>query len=235
MKPTFTVKAFFSRFPNDDACLDAILAKRMGGERMVCARCGRNAKFYRIDGRRAYACQFCGDHFYPCVGTPFEDSRTSLQSWFYAMYLFTTTRHGVPAKELERQLGVTYKTAWRMARILRELMKDQEPGSLDGHVEIDEAYFGGKKKDGTRGRGASGKTILMGMTERDGNIKMVRVPNVRTATLRPIIHASVAKGATISTDELNSYKLLSREGWNHGVVRHGQGEYAKGIHHVNTT
>ena len=160
----FTVKSFFQRFPTDEACLEAIRAKRMGGERMTCAKCGRDAKFYRIEGRRAYSCQFCGDHFYPCVGTPFAESRTSLQTWFYAIYLFTTTRHGVPAKELERQLGVTYKTAWRMARILRELMGSQDSGGkLDGIVEIDEASFGGDKRDGKTGRGATGKTLLIGM------------------------------------------------------------------------
>lgn len=231
----FTVKSFFQRFPTDEACLEAIRAKRMGGNRMTCAKCGRDAKFYRIEGRRAYACQFCGDHFYPCVGTPFAESRTSLQTWFYAIYLFTTTRHGVPAKELERQLGVTYKTAWRMARILRELMGAQGGGGkLDGIVEIDEAYFGGDKRDGKTGRGATGKTLLVGMVERDGRRRAVVVPNARTVSLRPVIEANVSKDALIMTDELRSYSLLAREGWDHQTVNHARREYARGIVHTQT-
>jgi len=231
----FTVKQFFKRFPSDDACLDAIKEKRMGGDRMVCAKCQKEARFYRIEGRRAYACQFCGDHFYPCVGSPFEDSRTSLQTWFYAMYLFTTTRHGVPAKELERQLGVTYKTAWRMARILRELMGAQGGGGkLDGIVEMDEAYFGGDKRDGKTGRAATGKTILLGMIEREGRVRAVTVPNARTKSLRPLIEQHVSKDALLMTDELNSYRLLSREGWDHQTVHHAKREYARGIVHTQT-
>lgn len=231
----FTVKSFFQRFPDDNACLEAIRAKRMGGDRMTCAKCGRNAKFYRIEGRRAYECQFCRDHFYPCVGTPFEDSRTSLQTWFYCMYLFTTTRHGVPAKELERQTGVTYKTAWRIGRKLRELMAAYgSVGKLDGIVEIDEAYFGGDKRDGKTGRGATGKTLLVGMVERDGRRRAVVVPNARTVSLRPVIEQHVSRDAMIMTDELRSYSLLAREGWDHQTVNHARREYARGIVHTQT-
>ncbi len=236
----FTVKSFFKLYPTDEACLEAIRAKRMGGDRMVCAKCGKEARFYRVgkrgtEKRRAYACQFCGDHFYPCVGTPFEDSRTSLQSWFYAMYLFTTTRHGVPAKELERQLGVTYKTAWRMARKLRELMAAQGGSDdLGGIVEIDEAYFGGDKRDGKVGRAATGKTILVGMKERGGRVRAVKSPNVRTVSIRPIIEDNVDRDALIVTDELRSYVLLGREGWDHQSVNHARREYSRGIIHTNS-
>ena len=231
----FTVKDFFKRFPSDEACLEAIRAKRMGGERMECAKCGRNAKFYRVEGRRAYACQFCGDHFYPCAGTPFQDSRTSVQRWFYAAFLFSTTRHGVPAKELQRQLGVTYKTAWRMAFKLRELMTAYDmDGDLGGIIEIDEAYFGGDKRDGKTGRGATGKTLLVGISERGGRIRALRIPNARTASLRPIIEDHVDRDALIITDELSSYRLLARDGWDHQSVNHGRGEYSRGIIHTNT-
>lgn len=117
----YTYQQFLGEFPTDDTCLDKVMELRHGNS-PVCEACGRETKYHRIAKRRAYACQFCGDHVYPCVDTPFEKSSTPLQKWFYAMYLFTSTRHGVPAKELERQLGVTYKTAWRMAHELRKLM-----------------------------------------------------------------------------------------------------------------
>ena len=230
----FTVKEFFKRFPNDEACLDAIMQSRMGGERISCPGCGADAKFYRITGRRAYACQFCGHHYYPCVDTPFQDSRTSLLTWFYAMWLFTMTRHGVPAKELQRQLGVTYKCAWRIGHQLRKLMALDSPEMLQGHVEVDEAYFGGKSHGGKRGRGAPGKTILVGMVERGGDVKTVKVPNVRKKTLRAVVNENIAKPSAISTDELASYNLLKGDGYVHGRVTHSAGNYVSGPFHVNS-
>ena len=103
--------------------------------------------------RRAYACQECGHHIYPAAGTIFHKSRTNLTKWFFAMYLMTSTRHGVAAKEVERQLGVTYKCAWRMCHELRKLMAsadDKWGGPMSGHVEIDETFVGGKRKAGAR-------------------------------------------------------------------------------------
>ena len=116
---TYTFNQFQQDYPNDEACLDKIMELRYGKE-PICPACQRKAKYHRISKRRAYACQFCGEHVYPCVGTIFEKSTTPLSKWFFAMYLFTTTRHGVAAKELERQLGVTYKCAWRIAHQIRK-------------------------------------------------------------------------------------------------------------------
>jgi transposase len=165
----FTVQQFFKRFPDDAACLQAVMdAQCDDNGRMPCVACQRNARWYRLAARKAFTCQFCGHHYYPCAGTIFQDSRTSLQSWLFAMYLFTTSRHGVPAKELQRQLGVTYKTAWRMGHQIRKLMAELEPTHLSGHVEVDETLVGGK----AIGAGHSGwrakKTIVMGMIERGG-------------------------------------------------------------------
>src|SRR5690606_23931736 len=116
-----TIQQFFKQFPSDDACLEHLMNVRYGLEG-DCPKCGIATRFSRVSSQRAYACQWCGWHTYPCVGTPFENSRTSLQLWFYAVYLFTTTRSGVSAKELQRQLGVTYKAAWRMGHEIRKHM-----------------------------------------------------------------------------------------------------------------
>ena len=116
-----TVRDFFKRFPSDDACLDHVMDVRYG-MRHACGKCGQDATFHKLEKRKAYSCSRCGNHVYPCAGTIFEDSRTSLQLWFYAIYLFVVTRHGVSGKELERALGVTYKTAWRMGHQIRFLM-----------------------------------------------------------------------------------------------------------------
>ena len=117
MAKQFTVTDFFKRFPDDDSCLDHLMSIRYGFE-LDCPKCEKHGKFSRIRKQKAYQCAFCGHHIHPMAGTPFERSRTPLQKWFYAMYLFTTSRHGVPAKELQRQLGVTYQD--RMAHGTRD-------------------------------------------------------------------------------------------------------------------
>src|ERR1700704_3062269 len=129
-KASMTIKEFLALFPNDEACLEQVFNSRFG-QGHECPKCSKKSNWYRFKAERAYACQWCGHHIHPTAGTLFEDSRTSLQSWFYAMYLFTTSRHGVSAKELQRQLGVTYKTAWRMGHEIRKHMAE-----VDGEVQL---------------------------------------------------------------------------------------------------
>jgi len=236
MTEKFTFKDFQTQYPDDEACLHAILLRRHGKDD-VCPHCGVVGKLTRITGRRAYACKE-GCHIYPCANTVFEKSSTSLTLWFHAMYLMTSTRNGVSAKELQRQLGVTYKCAWRIGHQLRELMtaRDKANNSTpsSGHVEIDETYVGGKRK----GKGQMGKkshrTIVMGILERDGAVKASIVSNVQAKTLLPIVQSKVKAGTTISTDELSSYRTLVKYGFVHGTVDHGDGEYVSGIHHTNS-
>jgi len=230
---TQTIQQFFKQFPSDEACLEHIMKVRYGLEG-DCPKCGAETKFSRVRSQRAYACQWCGWHTYPCVGTPFEGSRTSLQLWFYAVYLFTTTRSGVSAKELQRQLGVTYKAAWRMGHEIRKHMGFVDGDTpLSGEVEIDETYVGGHRA-GKRGRGAAGKTVVLGMLQRDGDVMLYVVPNVKRATLQPIVTKHIEVGSIIHTDELLSYRGLDKEGYTHKTVNHGKGEYAKDGSHVNS-
>lgn len=158
-----TITEFFKRFPTEEACLDHVMNVRYG-MRHTCRKCGVvDASFHRLAKRPAYSCSHCGDHVYPCAGTVLQDTRTSLQLWFYAIYLFVTTRHGVSGKELQRQLGVTYKTAWRMGHQLRLLITaSDEFRMLKGHVEIDEALVGGK---GKAENWRDNKTVVMGMAD----------------------------------------------------------------------
>lgn len=161
-------------------------------------------------------------------------SRTSLQSWFYAIYLFTTSRHGVPAKELERQLGVTYKTAWRMGHQIRGHMEAVDGEEmLFGEIECDETYVGGVR-EGKRGRGASGKTVVFGMLQRNGQLITKVVPNVRKDTLQPIIDENVESGSTVHTDELLSYSGLQANGYKHETCNHGKDQYVNGNSHVQS-
>lgn len=235
---TFTVQDFFKQFPDDDACLDYLMKLRHG-EIIECPKCGKEGRFARIKKLPAYSCPSCGHHIHPMVGTPFHKSHTPLQKWFYAMYLFCTTRHGVPAKELQRQLGVSYPTAFRMAHVIREYMGkvDGEP-PLTSHVEVDETYIGGRRKgkaQGFTGRGAKGKTIVMGILERNGGEIFTKViPNASRKSLIPPIFKRIKAGTRISTDEWPPYRILSALGYLHDTVDHGRKQYAKGDCHVNT-
>ena len=232
MKP-ITLRQFFKQFSDDQSCLEHLFNVRFG-QGHACPKCEREAKWYPIKAERAYSCQWCGHHLHPTVGTLFEKSRTPLQIWFYAIYLFTTTRHGVSGKELQRQLGVTYKCAYRMGQQIREhmaMVDGEEP--LSGNVEVDETYIGGKRP-GKRGRGALGKTVVFGMMERDGDVMTKVVPDSKTRTLRPHILENVEKDSTINSDEWHAYKNLDKHGYKHQHVNHGSGEYAKGDVHVNS-
>jgi transposase-like protein/predicted RNA-binding Zn-ribbon protein involved in translation (DUF1610 family) len=234
MAKSFSVQDFLARFSTDDACLDHLMETRYGNE-LDCPKCGKHGKFCRIKSIPAYGCAWCGHHIHPMAGTPFENSRTPLQKWFYAMYLFTTSRHGVPAKELQRQLSVTYKCAWRMGHEIRKYMAKVDGNTpLSGNVEADETYVGGKTKGGKRGRGAPNKTIVFGMLQREGDVMTKVVPNVKKATLHPIIAENVAAGSVIHTDELRSYNGLESRGFEHSTVNHGAGKYVSGASHVNS-
>ena len=229
-----TFYEFQKQFPDDEACLHQIMVSRYGGTELDCPKCGKYGKFYRMSKERGYVCQHCGHHLHPCVGTPMERSRTSLHKWFYAMYMFAASRHGVAAKELQRQLGVTYKTAWRMAHEIRKyLAKVDGEWPLGGDVEADETYIGGRSTGGKRGRGAPNKTVVFGMAERGGDVMTKVVPNVRKHTLQPIIQENVKAGSHVHTDELRSYKGLDKAGYKHRTVNHRAGEYVSGGSHVN--
>jgi len=231
-KDSMTVREFLAQFSDDESCLNHIFEIRFG-QNYPCPKCKEKTKWHRIKAERAYSCQWCGHHLHPTVGTLFENSRTPLQLWFYAMYLFTTSRHGVSAKELQRQLGVTYKCAFRIGHQIRQHMAEvDDEFPLFGNVEIDETYIGGRTH-GVRGRGAANKTIVFGMMQRDGQVMTKVVPNVAKKTLQPIIEENVLDGSTVHTDELTSYKGLKKAGYNHKTVNHGIREYVVGDTHVN--
>jgi len=226
-----TIREFFAIYPDDETCLEHLFGVRFG-QGYTCPKCNRAARWYRIKAERAYSCQWCGHHLHPTVDTPFESTRTPLQFWFFAIYLFTTTRNGVSAKELQRQLGVTYKTAWRMGHEIRKhmaLVDGEEP--LDGTVEIDETFIGGRKHG--MGPGAVGKQPLMGMLSRGGAVLTKVVPNVKRKTLEPVIQANVKAGAEIHTDEMGSYRFLNTLGYRHESVNHQNREYVRGNVHTN--
>jgi transposase len=226
----FTLAEFNEQFPDDSACLEFVFKARW--PKPVCPDCGKADCFYRVESRKCYSCSWCGYQLSPTAGTIFHKSETSLKSWFFAMFLMSASRNGVAAKELERQLGVTYKTAWRMAHQIRKLM-DDDGGMLKGVVEADETYYGGKRP-GKRGRGAAGKTPIVGIVERGGKVKAKVVNVVTTANCFGNIIQNVERGSTVHTDELPVYNYAGGYGYKHEVINHGRKEYVRGACHTNT-
>ena len=227
-----TVKQFLERFPDDDSCLDHLMETRYG-KRHTCAKCGKEANFHRVKSRRCYECDFCGYQVYPTAGTPFENTRTSLRDWFYVMFLFCASRNGVAAKEVQRQIGVTYKTAWRMCNLIRQYMgyvdgDDPIGGPTGGVVETDKAFFGGKDK-----RGEDDKTVVLGMVERGGDVITRILPNRREWSVVQPIAEHVRKGSRVATDEAKAFQNLGDMGYRHGTVNHRDGQYVNGDVHTN--
>lgn len=228
----YTFKQFQAEFPDDAACLEAMMKVQFGGTKLTCPGCGvADAQFHAMNARKAYACQECGHHIYPCAGTIFHKSSTKLTHWFFAMYLMTSTRHGVAAKELQRQIGCTYKTAWRMAHELRKLMAGADhTGPLSGHVEVDEMFHGPNEGIARKGK----KAIVFGAVERGGKIRAGIVPDLKMSTLGGTILENVAKGSRISTDDNLSYRGLKHAGYEHEAVNHSDYEWVRGDVHTNT-
>jgi len=227
----YTIKDFERDFPDDASCLEWLKNNRWP-DGIHCEKCQRITKHHKVTNRAAYACDFCGNHVYPMAGTILEKTTTSLKLWFYAMYLMASTRCGISAKQLQRETGVTYKTAWRVFNQVRSMLGDN--GDLEGSsVEIDETYIGGKRH-GKRGRGAEGKAIVVGAAERKGRVLTEKVPDVKARTLVPFVEKSVVPNSVVYTDDLPSYDSLGRRGFDHKRIPHSAKVYVIGDIHTNT-
>ena len=231
----YTLRDFEQQFPDDAACLEW-LKGYLYPNGIPCKKCQRVTLHHRVASRPSYCCDRCGNHVHPMKGTIYEKSSTPLRLWFYAIYLVASTRCGISAKQLQRQLGVTYKTAWRMFKQIRSMMGDGvQP--LAGAVEIDETYVGGRRRaqEGKRGRGTPGKTPVLGIVERKGRAVAKALPDITADTMMPIIHAAVpSKETEVFTDELPTYERLTWQGYKHFTIKHGEKKYVRGFIHTNT-
>ena len=239
----YSLMEFMRDFPDDATCLEWLWATRYATEDDPnmghCPKCQQVRRFERYETkqqRQSWTCTACGHHVHPTAGTIFHKSSTSLHLWFYAMYLMTSTRCGISAKQLERELGVTYKTAWRMFHLIRNELMFQDDVALSGRVEADETYVGGRRKglSGRPGRDDAQKTPVLGMVERQGKVVAMVVEDAKTTTLMPHLLKRVDASSIVYTDELHSYKTLKRHGYDHRTIAHSAGVYVSGDVHTNT-
>jgi transposase len=223
------------RFPDDAACLEWLKEQRWPGG-IHCVKCDRITGHHRVKARQSYSCDFCGHHVYPTAGTIFHKSTTSLTLWFDAVYLMTATRCGISAKQLEREIGVTYKTAWRMFKLIRTLLDDDHT-PLSGTVEVDETYFAKSKRLGNRpGRSgySPGEQVVLGMVERHGRVVARHITGTDGMTINRQIATHVLPASMVFTDDAGVYRSLAKRGYQHRRVNHSAKVYVAGDVHTQT-
>lgn len=232
--PKYTIKNLRAEFPTDEACIEYIFKVRFPDP--VCPECNAEKSFYRVTTRKCYSCSHCGYQIHPLAGTIFHKSSTKLTDWFHALFLFSASRNGVAATELQRQLGVTYKCAWRIAKQIRSLMGTSDK-PFSGTVEVDETFIGGraanKHKKHLAIYGLPEKTIVVGTLDRKGKVATKIVNNVRTSEVLPYLKNRIEEGSIVYTDDHPIYRTLPKLGYEHGSTAHSRGEYVKGEIHTN--
>jgi transposase len=247
----FAVMEFLAEYPDDASCLDYLWRTLYSpdGRHYHCPKCDAVRTFHRVESRPLYSCAKCGKGIHPTAGTIFEKSSTSLHLWFYGIYLMSSTRCGISAKQLERELGVTYKTAWRMFNKIRSLLGQDDEEMFAGTIEMDEAFMGGKakwrsksrnRKIGTHKDRFAGKTQMLGMVERgqDGRSGRIRAKVIDSLTTdderMDAVVTKVLPGTAVYTDESPHYQDLPKSGYPHRRVNHAEKVYVSGDVHTNT-
>jgi transposase len=252
----YTVHEFRREFPDDEACLEWLWRERHSpdGEHAYCPKCEQERSFKRYttsQRRQSWTCTGCGHHVHPTAGTIFHKSSTSLHLWFYAMFLVSSSRCGIAAKQLERELGCSYKTAWRMLNKVRNALMEQDETPLSGEVEADSAYVGGQLHEGERsrlraeGRSNQGpatkdRAVVFAAVERKGRLRASVVGTSRaqlqvTDAIRDTLCEFVLPSSLVFTDDWSGYNALAHRGrYTFRRVRHSQRIYVSGDVHTNT-
>lgn len=218
-------------FPDEQSCIDHLTAIRWrDGE--FCPYCG-SGKIYHFSDRKSHKCGDCKARFSIKVGTIFEDTKLPLRKWFLAMWLITSHKKGIASTQLAKDLKITQKTAWFVLHRLRHAARTQSFNApLGGVNEMDSTFVGGKEANKHQNKrtpgsqGGAGKAVVLGIKNRDGELRMQVVKAENSRIVRAVVDANIAKGATIMTDEALAYSGLSRNYYHHRV-NHSAGEYVR--------
>lgn len=220
-------------FSTDERCR-AILTKLRWPKGVRCPRC--QSKYVSwIHARKQYDCSKCGYQFSVTAGTIFGDSHLPLEKWFIATYLLCESRKGMSANQIRRMIGGSYKTAWYLCHRIRASMKDMNPALLDGTVEMDEAYVGGKTR-GRMGRGSPNKEVVIVIRKRDGDLRLFHASDVTSGTLAKYIHENISENVDVLiTDDFNAYRRATKVfADRHRTIRHSDRVYVDGDIHTNS-
>jgi transposase-like protein len=236
------------KFATEDNCLDYIESMRWPNGEIGCVHCGevgRISKITREAGKnkrtRIYQCLACKKQFSATSGTIFNDTHLSLTKWFMAIALICEAKKGLSALQMQRHLGVNYRTAWHLCHRIREAMKEGslltgEVTMLTGVVEADETYVGGKvKRKGKPYVKKEKKDVVIGLIERGGRLRLVPVADNKMSIIEPVIEKHVHPEAILQTDDSAIYHIIGKRRFpgRHRVINHTR-SYGIGDNHTNT-
>lgn len=217
-------------FSTEQECIDYLEYVRWNGN--VISPYDKSSKVYKCKNNR-YKCKNTRKLFNVRTGTMFDNTKIPLQKWFLAIWLVTSHKKGISSVQLSKDIGVTQKTAWFMLQRIRNCFHAENDNDLDGDVEADETYIGGKGKKNSQGRSLKHKSIVFGSLERGGKVNAKRVDNAGSFILTNEIIRNVKETATLYTDEWLGYKGVAKI-YDHLTIKHNQGEYVNGCIHTNT-
>jgi transposase-like protein len=238
VKVPATLMEAIQYFSDPLTCIQFFAGLRWDNGEAVCPRCQSKRTSF-LTTRLMWKCLDCKKQFSIKVGTIFEDSAIGLDKWLCAMFLIANCKNGVSSYEIARDVDVTQRTAWFMLQRIRHAMHTGTFEKLSGEVEADETFIGGKARnmhaakraDKIKGRGPEGKTIVMGVIERGGEVRATVVPTRRKGDIQKHVREHVAAGSALYTDALKSYEGLDE--FQHEVIDHAVA-YVDGKIHTNS-